>query len=91
MGWRSSWGDKSNSLHLIGGGANDHFFCELVSDGTGLPVCAGPAEATILGNVMVQLQAAREVSSLNEIREVVRRSTETREYLPKHGTRRRMG
>ncbi len=78
-------GREIESLHLIGGGANDNFFCELVSDGTGLPVCAGPAEATILGNVMVQLQAAREVSSLNEIREVVRRSTETREYLPKHG------
>lgn len=75
------------SLRLIGGGANDNFFCELVSDGTGLPLYAGPAEATTLGNLMVQLQSKGEVSSLNEIREVVLRSTQMREYCPNNGTR----
>lgn len=75
------------NLRLIGGGANDDFFCQLVSEGTGLPVYAGPAEATILGNLMVQLQATGEVSSSNEIREVVLRSTKMREYLPANGTR----
>ncbi len=69
-------------LHLIGGGVNDGFFCELVADCTGLPLSAGPAEATILGNLMVQLQAAGEVASLEERRELVRGSTQTREYLP---------
>ncbi len=75
--------DKSiDCLHLIGGGANDSFFCELVTDCTGLPLYAGPTEATILGNLMVQLQAAGEVSSLHQIREVVRRSTPMLEYVP---------
>ena len=69
-------------IHLIGGGANDNLFCEVVADCTGLPVRAGPAEATTTGNVMVQLRAATEISSLSEIREVVGRSIPTRDYLP---------
>ena len=75
-------GIKMERIHLIGGGANDNLFCEVVADCTGLPVRAGPAEATTIGNVMVQLFAATEISSLSQIREVVRRSIPTREYLP---------
>ena len=63
---------RFENLYLIGGGANDSFFCELVADCTGLPLHAGPSEATILGNVMIQLAAAQ-VSSLSDLREVVRR------------------
>lgn len=73
---------KMERIHLIGGGANDNLFCEVVADCTGLPVRAGPAEATTTGNVMVQLRAATEISSLSEIREVVGRSIPTRDYLP---------
>jgi sugar (pentulose or hexulose) kinase len=75
-------GTKMNRIHLIGGGANDNLFCEVVADCTGLPVRAGPAEATTIGNVMVQLLAATEILSLSEIREVVGRSIPTRDYLP---------
>jgi rhamnulokinase len=78
-------GRKVESLHLIGGGANDNFFCEQVTDCTGIALIAGPAEATIFGNVMVQLLASAEVSSLGQLREVMRQSTETRAYTPKYG------
>lgn len=70
-------------LHLIGGGARDSLFCEMVANGTGLPVCAGPAEATTVGNIMAQLLAAAEISSLSELKEVVQRSLSARDYLPK--------
>jgi rhamnulokinase len=75
-------GTKMDRIYLIGGGANDTLFCEVVADCTGLPLRAGPAEATTIGNVMVQLLAAKEISSLREIREVVGRSISTRDYLP---------
>ena len=46
------------------------------------PVLAGPAEATALGNLMVQAHARGHLASLEEIREAVRRSVEVREYEP---------
>lgn len=75
-------GTKLDRINLIGGGANDALFCQVVADSTGLPVRAGPAEATTVGNVMVQFLAASELLSLSEIREVVGRSIPTRDYLP---------
>jgi rhamnulokinase len=78
-------GREIDQIHLIGGGANDALFCEVVADCTRLPVRAGPAEATTIGNVMVQLLAATEISSLSEIREVVGQSIPTRDYLPNDG------
>jgi rhamnulokinase len=75
-------GMEMDQIHLIGGGANDTLFCEVVADCTGLPVRAGPAEATTIGNVMVQLLAATQISSLSELREVVGQSIPTRDYLP---------
>ena len=76
-------GTKLDRIHLVGGAVRDSLFCEVVAECTGLPVRAGPAEATTTGNVMVQLLAAGEISSLSEIREVVGRSLPTRDYLPK--------
>jgi rhamnulokinase len=75
-------GTRLDRIHLIGGGANDTLFCEVVADCTCLPVRAGPAEATTIGNVMVQLLGATEILSLSDIREVVKRSFPTRDYLP---------
>ena len=45
---------------------------------------AGPVEATALGNVMVQAMAAGDVSSLSEIRDVVRRSESITEFHPRN-------
>ncbi|MFZ9092372.1 MAG: rhamnulokinase, partial [Planctomycetaceae bacterium] len=48
------------------------------------PVCAGPTEATALGNVLVQAMAAGDVGSLSEIREIVRRSETIAEFAPQN-------
>ena len=56
--------------------------CQLTADAIGLPVLAGPVEATALGNVMVQAYSRGHVESLEEIRTVVRRSTEIDRYAP---------
>jgi rhamnulokinase len=70
-------------LHLIGGGSKNSLLCQLTANATGLPVLAGPSEATVAGNVMVQALAKGYVTTAAEIREVVRRSTELVEYEPR--------
>jgi len=70
-------------LHLIGGGARNALLCQMTADSTGREVIAGPYEATALGNAIVQLIALGELADLDEAREVVRRSVETRQYAPR--------
>lgn len=73
-------------IHLMGGGTNSGLLCRLVADVCGLPVHAGPVEATAYGNLAIQLAAAGEVRGPGEMRELIRNSEEIRIYEPKeHG------
>jgi len=69
-------------IHVIGGGSRNELLCQFTADATGLPVVAGPAEATATGNIMVQALGLGFVRSLAEIRSVVRRSVELKMYTP---------
>jgi rhamnulokinase len=60
------------AVHIVGGGSRNQLLNQAVADVTGLPVIAGPVEATALGNVLVQLIALGEVADLTQAREVVR-------------------
>jgi len=71
-------------IHIIGGGSHNELLCQFTANATGLPVIAGPAEGTALGNIMVQAMAQGEIASLSEIREVIRRSFEFKEFLPEN-------
>lgn len=70
-------------VHVIGGGARNTLLCQMTADSTGRDVIAGPYEATALGNAIVQLIALGELSSVDEARQVVRRSVEMRHYQPR--------
>ncbi|MGH3069898.1 MAG: FGGY-family carbohydrate kinase [Streptosporangiaceae bacterium] len=54
---RSLSGRHADVVHIVGGGARNSLLCQLTADATGLPVIAGPAEATCFGNVLVQARA----------------------------------
>lgn len=69
-------------LHVIGGGSKNAFLCQLTANATGIPVLAGPSEATALGNIMVQAMALGVVKSLKEIRQVIGKSVNPDVYNP---------
>jgi rhamnulokinase len=75
-------GKRIEKLHIIGGGAHNITVNQLTADAIGIPVFAGPTEATAIGNIMLQAKALGKVASLAEIREIVRNSFEVTEYLP---------
>lgn len=90
--WVIEWaeelsGQSAKAVHVVGGGSRNGLLCQMTADATGRPVLAGPAEATAVGNVMVQAYAAGEVGSLGEIREVVRGSARPVAYEPGEGRR----
>jgi len=76
-------GDAPRSVHIVGGGARNALLCQFTADACGIPVLAGPVEATGLGNGLVQLIAAGFIASLAEGRELVKRSFPTTRYEPR--------
>lgn len=70
-------------IHLVGGGAQNELLCQLTATASGLPVIAGPVEATAAGNVLVQARAIGALhGGLAELRELVARSFDLRTYEP---------
>jgi len=67
----------------VGGGSRNKLLNQLVADVTGRRVLSGPAEATAAGNALTQAMGAGRIRSLDELREVVRRSFEVEEFVPK--------
>jgi rhamnulokinase len=82
---QSLTGRDVGSINVVGGGSQNALLCQLTADASGLPVVAGPVEATAMGNVMVQAFAQGRVGSPEEIRSVVRDSFESTTYEPGDG------
>lgn len=70
-------------IHIVGGGAKDGFLSQLTADVCGLPVTAGPVEATVYGNLAVQLMALGEIDSLKEAREILKASEPIKSFAPR--------
>ncbi len=71
-------------VHLVGGGARNALLCQLTADACGLPVVAGPVEATALGNVLIQARAHGLVAGdLESLRALVRTTQDVRTYQPR--------
>ncbi|HEY1367804.1 MAG TPA: rhamnulokinase family protein [Gaiellaceae bacterium] len=72
-------------VHVVGGGSRNPLLCQWTADAAALPVLAGPEEATVVGNLIVQAMALGELGSLDEGRELVRASFEPTPYEPRPG------
>ena len=71
-------------VHVVGGGAQNSFLCQAIADRSGLPVLAGPVEATAIGNVLVQARSAGVARpSLSELRALVARTHDLARFTPR--------
>lgn len=78
-------GTPVDVIHIVGGGSQNELLCQLTANATGLPVVAGPVEATALGNVLVQARAAGAApAALADLRAIVAASHPGTKYVPGH-------
>jgi rhamnulokinase len=77
-------GHKAEVLHVVGGGCQNRLLCQFTADACGIPVVAGPVEATAIGNLLTQAMGVGSVKTLADAREVVRRSFEVHTYEPRN-------
>jgi rhamnulokinase len=75
-------GVKIEMLHIVGGGSQNKLLNSFTANASGRPVLAGPIEATVFGNVLVQARTHGEIRSLADIRAVVRASSEMTQFEP---------
>ena len=75
-------GKSLDALHIVGGGTRNRMLNQFTANALNKPVLCGPTEATAIGNLMVQAMALGEVRNQNEIRQVVKKSFPTENYLP---------
>lgn len=75
-------GNRLEQIRVIGGGSKNKLLNQFTADATGRRVLAGPAEATALGNIAVQMLATGEASSLQEVRAIVDHSFATEVFEP---------
>jgi rhamnulokinase len=73
-------------VHVVGGGARNEALCRWTASASGLPLVAGPVEATEIGNLLLQAITLGEIASLDDARQVVRDSFPLTTYEPEdHG------
>ncbi len=76
-------GVKVKEINIIGGGSSNDLLNQLTADVTGLPVIAGPTEATVMGNLIIQMISAGWIANLEEGRKLISESIERKEFQPK--------
>ncbi len=69
-------------IHIIGGGSRNSLLNQLTADLSGRPVIAGPVEATVAGNLLVQAMSLGYLGSLEQVRQVMRTSISPLTYTP---------
>ena len=74
---------KVKEINIIGGGSSNDLLNQLTADVTGLPVFAGPAEATVMGNLIIQMISAGLIANLEVGRKLISESIKRKEFQPK--------
>ncbi|MGB5823168.1 MAG: rhamnulokinase family protein [Proteocatella sp.] len=75
-------GGKYETIYMVGGGTQSRLLCQLTANSCGRRVVAGPVEATILGNLVLQLVAKGDLENLEEARALIAHSSELETYSP---------
>ena len=70
------------TLHVIGGGSRNDLLNQWTANAVGIPVVAGPSEATAIGNVMIQALAAGAAEDIASMRRLINRSIPLQTFYP---------
>lgn len=70
-------------IHVIGGGTKDGLLCQMTANSCDRTVKAGPIEATVMGNVAVQLMSDGSIKNIGQARKIVADSSELKTFEPK--------
>ncbi len=76
-------GQTIEGVQIIGGGSHNSYLNQATADATGLPVLAGPAEATVIGNLLVQAISDGRFASLDEARQHVVDNLQLASFTPR--------
>ena len=80
---QSLTGERIHGVHIVGGGSKNDYLNQATANVTGLPVLAGPVEATVTGNVLAQAIACGRFSSLVEGRAHVAENVRLKRFMPR--------
>ena len=80
---QSLTGKRINGVHVIGGGSQNAYLNQATANATGWPVLAGPSEATVMGNLLVQAISAGQFASLAEAREFLAKQIQVQKFAPR--------
>jgi rhamnulokinase len=79
-------GKTIERIHIISGGSKNDLLCEFTANATGRMVLSGPAEATAMGNLLVQALAVGSLKNPEEIRQIVAQSQNSKCFIPENTT-----
>ncbi|MEF3331099.1 rhamnulokinase family protein [Oceanobacillus oncorhynchi] len=75
-------GSRYKQVHMVGGGSQAEILCQMVANASDIEVLAGPVEATVIGNIAVQLISQKVIQDVSEAREIIKRSFDMKVYHP---------
>ncbi len=81
-GLETCTGKTYPQINILGGGTKDKLLCQMTANSTRLPVFAGPIEATVWGNLALQLLATGELTSIAEARAMIAEAEALKRYTP---------
>ncbi len=76
-------GEEYPGIHMVGGGTQSALLCQFTANACGRPVYAGPVEATVYGNIAVQLMADGSIADLEQARQIVAASEKIHRFEPR--------
>ena len=77
-------GKHYDTIYMVGGGTQSRLLCQLTANSCGRKVVAGPIEATVLGNLVLQLMATKEIDGLQRARDIIAKSQNIEVYEPQN-------
>ncbi|MGI6745978.1 MAG: rhamnulokinase [Acutalibacteraceae bacterium] len=83
-GLKNCTGKSYDKIHIMGGGTKDSLLCQMTADACNVTVQGGPVEATVLGNIAVQLISLGDIDSISTARSIIATGESLTTYYPNH-------